>query len=55
MLLFHHSVAKLSYKKLSLIRSEILALLVNTLIANYEDYRINRENLPLPIQIKLLK
>ena len=29
-------------------RSEILGLLDNTLTANYEYSRINRENLPLP-------
>ena len=40
--------AKLSKKRLFLIRSEILGLLDNTLIANYECFRINRENLPLP-------
>ena len=28
---------------------------INTLTANYEYSRINRENLPLPIQIKLSK
>ena len=47
--------AKLSYKNLFLIRSEILGMLVNTLTANYEYSRSNRENLPLPIQIKLSK
>ena len=40
--------AKLSQKRLFLIRSEILGLLDNTLTANYEYSRINRENLPLP-------
>ena len=40
-------------KKLYLIRSEILGLLVNTLTANYEYYRSNSENLTLPTQIKL--
>ena len=39
---------KSSKKKLFLIRSEILGLLENTLTVNYEDSRINRENLPLP-------
>ena len=40
--------AKLSYKRLFLIRSEILGLLDNMLTAIYEYSRINRENLPLP-------
>ena len=47
--------AKLSQKKLFLIRSEILGLLANTLTANYEYSRSNRENLPLVIQIQLRK
>ena len=47
--------AKLSYKNLFLIRFEILGLLANTLTANYEYSRSNRENLPLEIQIKLSK
>ena len=47
--------AKLNLKKLFLIRSEILRLLVNTLTANYEYSRSNRGNLPLPVQIKLSK
>ena len=38
---------------LFLIRSEILELLDNTLTANYQYCRSNRENLPLLIQIKL--
>ena len=46
---------KLSLKKLFLIRSDISELLVNTLTANYEYSRSNRENLPLLIQIKLSK
>ena len=46
---------KLSYKELLLMRSEFLGLLLNTLTANYEYSRSNRENLPLPIQIKLTK
>ena len=46
---------KLSFKKLFLIRSETLGLLVNTLTANYEYSRGNRENLPLQIQIQLSK
>ena len=55
-ILFHHSEPnKLSQKKLFLTRSEILGLLVNTLTANYEYSRSNRENLPLPIQINLSK
>ena len=36
-------------------RSEILGLVVHTLTANYEYSGSNRENLPLPIQIKLSK
>ena len=40
--------AKLSEKKLFLIRSEILGRLDNTLTANYEYSRINSENLQLP-------
>ena len=47
--------AQLSWKKLFLIIYEILGLLVNTLTANYEYSHSNRENLPLPIQIKLSK
>ena len=35
--------------------SEILGLLDNTLAANYGYSRSNKENLPLPIQIKLSK
>ena len=41
--------------ELFLIRSEILGLLVNTLTANYGYSRGNRENLPLPIQMKVSK
>ena len=44
---------KLSYKKLFLIRSEILGLLVNTLNAKYGYSGSNRENLALPIQLQL--
>ena len=47
--------AKLSQKRLFLIRSEILGLLDNTLTANYEYSRINRENLQLPNKAKLSK
>ena len=36
-------------------RTEILGLLDKTLTANYKYSRINRENLPIPIQIKLCK
>ena len=39
---------ELSEKRLFLITSEILGLLHNTLTANYEYSRINRENLLLP-------
>ena len=35
--------------------SEILGLLYNTLPSNYQHFRFNRQNLPLPIQIKLSK
>ena len=44
--------AKLSERKLYLIRCEILGLLDNTLTPNYEYSCSNKENLPLPIQIK---
>ena len=47
--------AKLSYKRLFLIRPEIWGLLDNTLTANCEYYRINRENLQLPNKAKLSK
>ena len=47
--------AKLSQENLFVKRSEISGLLVNTLTANYDYSRSNRENLPLPIQIKLSK
>ena len=47
--------AKLSLKKLSLIRSKILGLLLNTLTAHYEYYRSNRENLPFQIEINWSK
>ena len=49
---FSSFLAKLSYKSLFLIRCEILGLLDNTLTANYEYARINRENLLLPNQTK---
>ena len=45
--------AKLSQKKLFLIRSEILGPLDKTLTANYDYSCRNRENLEFPIQIKL--
>ena len=45
--------AKLTLKKLILIRSENLGLLANTLTANEEHSRSNGENVPLKIQIKL--
>ena len=47
--------AKLSFKKLFLISSEILGVLVNTLSVNYEYSRSNRGNLALQIEIKLSK
>ena len=46
---------KLREKNLFSIRDEILGLLDNTLTANYEYSRSNKEHLPLPIQIKLSK
>ena len=46
-------LAKLGSKKLFLIRSEILELLVNTLSVNYVYSRSNRENLAWPIQFNL--
>ena len=52
---FSSFCAKLSYKKLFLIRSESLGPLFNTLTANYEYFRSNRENWPSPIQIKWYK
>ena len=45
--------AKLSYKRLFLIRSEILGLLDNTLTDNYEYSHINRGNLPLQNEAEL--
>ena len=47
--------AKLSYKKVFLTRSENLGLPYNQLTANLEYTRSNRENLQLPIQIKLFE
>ena len=47
--------AKLSWKRLFLVRSENLGLLDNTLTANYEYTRINRKNVPLPNSAKLSK
>ena len=47
--------ARLSYKNFFLFRSQILGLLINTLTVNYEYSRSIRENLPLPIHIKLSK
>ena len=47
--------SKLGQTKLFLIGSEILGLLDDTLTVNYEYSRSNRENLPLPVQIKLSK
>ena len=38
---------------LFLVRSYVLALLVNTLTANYEYSRGNTDNLPLPVQMQL--
>ena len=50
---FSSCAAKLSKKKIFLVRSEILGLLVNMLTANYEYSSSNRENVPLPIQLLL--
>ena len=47
--------AQLSSKRLFLRRSQILGLLVNPLTAIYEYSHSNRENIPLPIQIKFSK
>ena len=47
--------AKLIEKKLFSIGSEIFGLLYNTLTANYEYSRSNRETLRLPIRIKFSK
>ena len=47
--------ARLSYKIFFLFRSRILGLLINTLTVNYEYSRSIRDNLPLPIHIKLSK
>ena len=52
---FSSVLAKLSYKKLILIRSEILELLLNKFTGNYKYSRSNRQNLPLPIEIKISK
>ena len=52
---FSSFLSKLSEQKLFLIRSKNLELLLNTLTANYELSRSNRDNLPLPIQSKLPK
>ena len=47
--------ARLSYKKLLVIRSEILELLDIKLTLNYEYSRSKRENLQFPVQIKSSK
>ena len=52
---FSSFCVKLSYKNVFLIKYENLGLLVNTLTANYDYFRGNRENLPSPILIKLSK
>ena len=51
-LLFHHSEANGVIKSF-LVKSEILGLLFNTLTANNEYSRSNKENLTLPIPMKL--
>ena len=48
-------VTQVESEKLFLIISEILGLLDNTLTANSEYSRRNRENLQFPIQIRLSK
>ena len=48
---FSSFLAKLSPRKLFLIRSEILGGLDNNLTGNYEYSWSNRENIQLPIQI----
>ena len=52
---FSSFCVKLSYKKVFLIKYETLGLFVNTLTANHDYSRSNRENLPSPILIKLSK
>ena len=52
---FSSVLAKLGYKKSILIRSEILELLLNKFTGNYKYSRSNRQNLPLPIEIKISK
>ena len=47
--------AKLSSKKLFLIRSEMRGPLDNTFTASYHYSPSNREHLPLPIEINLFK
>ena len=44
---------KLSWKKLLIVRSEILGQFVNTVIANDKYSRRNRENIPQKIQTQL--
>ena len=48
-------LANLSWKKLVLVISEILGLVVNTFISNCEYYRSNRDDLPLPVQMLLYR
>ena len=52
---FSSFLANLSPKKLFYIVSDILVLLLNMLTSNYKYSRSNRENLLLPIQIKVSK
>ena len=52
-LLFHHSKPNWVRKSYFFITSYILVLIDNKLTVNYESSRTNRENLQLPIQIKL--
>ena len=54
---FHPSFSsfldKLSWKKLFLVRSEILGLLFKTYTANYKYSRRSTDNLPLPVEMQL--
>ena len=55
MVVLSYSFIISNQSELFLIICEILGLLDNTLIANLEYSRSNRENLPLAIQMKLFK
>ena len=45
--------SKLSWKKSLFLTCQILGLLVNTLVANESNPVLNRDNLTIPIQMKL--